>query len=233
MHTSTINVQTVLLAEEDPQTREFLTENLSADGYRVLSAFDRAKALALLSVNKPDLIVLDAGGDTLDVIDAVRSEEGLAGRVDPSTPMIVLSAQADELHRIRVLERGGDDILAKPFSYPELRARIAALLRRAYGESTPRLLCVGPLEIDTASHAVTLSGQRIELCRREYELLVHLASEPERVFTKTELLRSVWGFQSLGATRTVDSHACRLRRKLSAVGGRWVVNVWGVGYRLI
>ena len=96
----------------------------------------------------------------------------------------------------------------------------------------PRMLTVGALSINTESHMVTLSGQRIELCRREYELLVHLASEPDRVFTKTELLRSVWGFQSPGATRTVDSHACRLRRKLSARGGRWVVNVWGVGYRL-
>ena len=79
---------------------------------------------------------------------------------------------------------------------------------------------------------MSVSEQPVDLCRREYELLVHLASDPERVFTKTELLRSVWGFQTPGTTRTVDSHACRLRRKLSAVGGRWVVNVWGVGYRL-
>jgi CheY-like chemotaxis protein len=110
--------ETILLAEEDGAMRRCLAEHLTADGYRILEADDRAKALALLSVNQPDLIVLDVNGQTLAVIDAVRSGEGLAGRVDPQTPMIVLSAQADRIHRIRVLERGGDDIVAKPFAGP-------------------------------------------------------------------------------------------------------------------
>jgi DNA-binding response OmpR family regulator len=121
---------TILLAEEHDATRAFLHDNLSADGYRVLVAPDRAKALALLSTAHPDLIVVDINGQTLELLDTVRSGEGIAGRADPDTPMIVLSRDADRLQRIRLLERGGDDVVKKPFAYPELRARISAVLRR-------------------------------------------------------------------------------------------------------
>ena len=122
---------TILLAEEHDATRAFLADNLTADGYRVLVAPDRAKALALLSDRAPDLILVDVNGQTLELLDAVRSGEGIAGRADPDTPLIVLSRDADRLQRIRVLERGGDDVVRKPFAYPELRARIAAVLRRS------------------------------------------------------------------------------------------------------
>ena len=122
---------TILLAEEHDATRAFLADNLSADGYRVLIAPDRAKALALLCTAHPDLIVVDVNGQTLELLDAVRSGEGIAGRADPETPMIVLSRDADRLQRIRLLERGGDDVVKKPFAYPELRARIGAVLRRS------------------------------------------------------------------------------------------------------
>jgi DNA-binding response OmpR family regulator len=123
--------------------------------------------------------------------------------------------------------------MVKPFSYPELRLRIAALLRRADRGLRRGRLRVGELEVDPPSRNVTLRGRRVELSQKEFALLRTLAAEPTRVFTKEELLRTVWGFRSMGSTRTLDSHACRLRRKLGADGDRFVVNVWGVGYRLI
>jgi DNA-binding response OmpR family regulator len=225
--------QTILLAEEDDATRRFLADNLIADSYRVLVAYDRAKAFALLSVNQPDLIVIDVNGHTLEVLDAVRSGEGLAGLADPDTPMIVLSAWADRLHRIRVLERGGDDIVQKPFSYPELRARIVSLLRRAERRRAPQSLAVGSLRIDLTSREVRVADRPVALSRKEYELLLTLAGEPARVFTREELLRSVWGYPRDARTRTLDSHAYRLRRKLSGEGGeKFVSTVWGIGYRL-
>lgn len=232
---STIAEATILLAEEDDSTRAFLHENLSADGYRVLVAPDRAKALALLSTATPDLVVLDINGQTLELLDTVRAGEEIAGLADPDTPMIVLSGDADRLQRIRLLERGGDDVISKPFSYSELRARIVAVLRRS--EITRRGRCIlraGPIVIDARSREVRVAGRSAQLSAKEYELLVTLASEPTRVFTHAELLRDVWGFQTAGRTRTLDSHAWRLRCKLcDGTDHKLVVNVWGVGYRLL
>jgi len=232
---SDITEATILLAEEHDATRAFLQDNLSADGYRVLVAPDRAKALALLCTAHPDLIVVDVNGETLGLVDAVRSGEGIAGAADPDIPMIVMSRNADRLQRIRLLERGGDDVVKKPFAYPELRARIAAVLRRAQmTRRGRRLLRAGPLTIDVYNREVRVSGRPVELSATEYQLLVTLAGEPRRVFAREELLRSVWGFQTLGRSRTLDSHVHRLRHKLRDDGERrLVVNVWGVGYRLM
>jgi DNA-binding response OmpR family regulator len=140
---------------------------------------------------------------------------------------------ADAIDRVRALERGCDDFVPRPFSYAELRARIRAVLRRAI-PAVPDRLEAGKLVVDRRTRGVTVGGEPVSLAGREYELLVKLATEPERVFTKEELLREVWGFRSVGRTRTIDSHASRLRRKLSSAngGGEWVVNVWGVGYKL-
>jgi DNA-binding response OmpR family regulator len=154
---------TILVAEEHPATRNFLIDNLAADGYRTLAADDRPKALALLDVEHPDLVVVDINGDTLDLLDAVRSATGLASRVDPDTPLIALTGRSDAIHRIRLLERGGDDVVAKPFTYPELRARIAALLRRAEARSAPRLRRIGPVTIDVPGREVWVDDQRVEL----------------------------------------------------------------------
>ena len=123
--------------------------------------------------------------------------------------------------------------MAKPFSYGELRLRVAALLRRAQGRRAHGRVRVGPLEIDPDARSVRVAGVGVELSQKEFALLRALAADPTRVYTKEELLRGVWGYRSMGATRTLDSHACRLRAKLGAGGGgRWIVNVWGVGYRL-
>ena len=123
--------------------------------------------------------------------------------------------------------------MAKPAGYPELRARIAALLRRAAPHRCGQLIRIGDLDIDTRARRVALGGAPVELAKREYELLVHLARDPERVFEKDELIAALWGDKSYAASRTLDSHACRLREKLARRGDRsWVVNVWGVGYAL-
>jgi DNA-binding response OmpR family regulator len=223
----------ILLADEDAATRAFLAENLAADGYQLTLADSKAAALAKLETRQPDLVVCDVNGETLELLDAVRRADGLASRVDPDVPLIVLTARADELARVRYLDRGGDDVVAKPFSYPELRARVRALLRRSHGRRRRAVIQVAALRIDTVSREVRLGESTVELSAMEYALLTQLASEPTRVFTKHELLRDVWGFRAQGRTRTLDSHACRLRHKLTASGdARWIENIWGVGYRL-
>ena len=163
----------------------------------------------------------------------IREADGVASRINPDTPVLVLTGRAGELDRVRGFERGCDDYLAKPFSYPELRGRISALLRRSDRRARRGRLRTGELELDPASREVRLRGECLELSQKEFALLRTLATDPTRVFTKEELLRGVWGFRSLGSTRTLDSHACRLRHKLARDGDRFVVNVWGVGYRLV
>jgi DNA-binding response OmpR family regulator len=222
----------ILLAEEDSATRSFLAENLRADGYQVLEADHRQGALAKLSAHPVDLVICDVNGETLQLLDAVRQGPGLAGKLDPGVPLIVLTARPEEVTRLRFLDRGGDDVLRKPFSYPELLARVRALLRRAQRTQKPRLDSHG-LRIDTVAREVRVGERLVELAGMEYALLVHLAREPTRVYTKVELLRDVWHFQAEGRTRTLDPHACRLRRKLADAGApRLVQAIWGVGYRL-
>jgi DNA-binding response OmpR family regulator len=227
---------TILVVEDHRATRAFLAENLHADGYEPLEAETAGDAHRLLTTKFPDLAIVDLGlpdRDGLDLIRDVRRGDRLAGRVDPDLPMLVLSGRAGELDRLRGFDCGADDYLPKPFSYPELRARIAAMLRRADRRAGSGRLRVGPLEVDPLAREVWLDGKRVELSKKEFALLRALADDPTRVFTREELLRGVWGYRSLGTTRTLDSHASRLRRKLSVAGDRFVVNVWGVGYRLI
>jgi DNA-binding response OmpR family regulator len=227
---------TILVVEDDPVTRAYLADNLTADGYTTVVAAGIQEGLHLLQTTFPDLALVDVNlpdGSGLDVVRAVRTADGLASRVDPRTPVLVLSGRAAEVDRLRGFERGCDDFLAKPFSYPELRARIAALLRRTADRPTGGRLRVGVLELDPASREVRVDGQLVDLAAKEYALLLTLAHEPIRVFTKEELLRSVWGHRGMSQTRTLDSHACRLRAKLAVGGARFVVNVWGVGYRLV
>jgi len=228
---------TVLLVEDDPAIRTFLADNLTADGYELLVAGGERDALRVLERRRPDIAIVDLrlpdGGSGLSLIRRVRRADGLASRLDPALPLLVLSGCASELDRVRGFEAGADDYLAKPFSYPELKWRVAAVLRRARGGAQRGLLRVGELEVDPAARTVTLRGRRIRLAAKEFALLQALASAPTRVFAKDDLLRDVWGFRAPGATRTLDSHACRLRQKLAVTGDRFVINVWGVGYRLV
>jgi DNA-binding response OmpR family regulator len=227
---------TLLLVEDDPLVRTFLADNLSADGYEVLPAESVRDGLRLLVHKRPDLAIVDLGlpdGSGLDLIRRVRSADGVASRLDPGLPLVILTGRTSELDRVRGFERGADDFVCKPFSYAELRGRMAAILRRAQPRVALGRLRVGDLEIDPPSREVRLRGRRVELAQKEFALLKALAAFPTRVFTKEELLRDVWGFQAMGATRTLDSHACRLRQKLGTSGDRFVVNVWGVGYRLV
>lgn len=224
---------TVLVVDEDPVARDFLAENLRADGYLVQVARDRRSAIAQLTGRPPDIALVDVNGQTLGLLDSVRSAEPPAGGGDPNVPILVLSSGADELQRIRLLQRGGDDVVVKPFSYPELRARVEALLRRSRARAAPRILRAGPVTIDLRTRRVRVGDRGVELSPKEYGLLAVLASEPQRVHTRDELLHEVWGFRAPGCTRTLDSHASRLRAKLTACGAPGLVlNVWGVGYCL-
>jgi DNA-binding response OmpR family regulator len=221
----------ILIAENDDVARLFLSDNLEADGYRPVCAADSPEALELLSAT-PDALIVDVNGDTLGVIDAIREQTYPA--IDPNLPILVLTSRTDELHRTRILERGADDVLCKPYSYPELRARLGALLRRANARSSPHLLRAGSLRLDVRSRRAWVGEVEIEPLRgKEYQLLLTLIAEPERVFTREELLSSVWGLGSYARTRTLDSHAARLRARLQIGGERFVRNVWGVGYCLI
>ena len=227
---------TILVVEDDDTTRTFLADNLTADGFELLVAGSAGEALRLIETCFPDLALVDLGlpdRDGLELLRAVRDADGVASRADPALPILVVSGRTGELDRLRGFERGADDYLAKPFSYAELRARVTALLRRAEQRGRAGRMRIGELEVDPMARSVRLRGELVELSQREFALLRALAAEPTRVFTKEELLRSVWGFRTLGVTRTLDSHACRLRRKLSRDGERYIVNVWGVGYRLV
>jgi DNA-binding response OmpR family regulator len=232
----TVHAASILLVEDDPVVRTFLADNLTADGYEMLVAETFKDALRLLEYSHPDLAVIDIrlpDGSGLDLIRRVREADGIVSRLDPALPLVILSGCASELDRMRGFERGADDYVAKPFAYGELRLRIAAVLRRTRVRAQRGPLRVGELEVDPAGREARLSGRRVELAAKEFALLIALASQPTRVFTKDELLRDVWGYRSMGATRTLDSHACRLRQKLSRGGDRFVINVWGVGYRLV
>jgi DNA-binding response OmpR family regulator len=227
---------TILVIEDHRTTRTFLADNLSADGYDVIEAEDMSDGRRLLETTFPDLAIVDLGlpdGDGLELLAHVRAADRIAGRLDPDLPLLVLSGRVSELDRLRGFDRGCDDYMIKPFSYHELSVRVRALLRRTRRRPGAARLRVGSLEIDPASRQVWVRGEPIALSKKEYALLRALAGEPTRVFTREELLRGVWGFVALGHTRTLDSHAFRLRQKLNRAGDRFVVNVWGVGYRLV
>jgi DNA-binding response OmpR family regulator len=227
--------RTVLVVEDDATTRAFLLDNLAADGFRVAGAAGAREGLRAIELRQPALVVLDLtleDGNGLALLDRVRSSDGLATRVDPDLPVLVLSGRSGDADRVRSFARGADDHLCKPFLYAELLGRVRALLRRADWRRVQGVMRIGELTIDPATRAVRLSGRRIELSAKEFALLHALAEQPTRVYRKQELLRDVWGYLSLGKTRTLDAHACRLRKKLHGPGRPWVVNVRGVGYKL-
>jgi DNA-binding response OmpR family regulator len=223
---------TVVVCEDDDPTRELLCDHLTADRYRALPAPSASDALRLCGYNHPDAMLLDLGLPDAQGIDVLREIRGCGDRFDPELPVLVLSGRTSEADRMRGFEAGADDYLPKPFHYPELVARVAAILRRRAGRRQGPIR-IGELTVDGVTRRVLVGEREVRLANKEFALLRALASEPHRVFTKDELLRDVWGFRSQGRTRTLDSHASRLRRKLDPDGARYVFNCWGVGYRLL
>jgi DNA-binding response OmpR family regulator len=227
---------TILVAEDDATTRTFLADELAADGCELLVAETAKDALRLIETKFPDLAVLDVGlpdGSGLGIVRTIRGADAAASRIDRQLPVLVLSGRSSEHDRLRAFSAGADDFVPKPFSYQEVRARIDALLRRSEGRRRSGRLKVGPLELDPTTRDVRVSGRKVTLTQTEFALLRVLAGSPTTVHSKADLLRTVWGYRAQSSTRTLDSHACRLRQKLGVDGTRFVINVWGVGYRLI
>jgi DNA-binding response OmpR family regulator len=218
----------VLVAETEIETREYLGRQLRDDGFDVLDAGRRSEALELAERIRPAVVLLGE----LDLCQRLR--RGEPGRSwDRNVPVILLAPSSDPGERVRALDRGADDVMGRPFAYEELLARIRALLRRSM-TSTAEVLVAGDLVVDRTTRRVSVRDTLVCLSAKEFELLAWLAAEPHRVFTKEELLREVWGYRALGRTRTLESHASRLRKKLRiAADDDFVVNVWGVGYRLL
>jgi DNA-binding response OmpR family regulator len=198
-------------------------------------------AALLLAASEPELERHLPEDGFLLVSPQGRFDLVLAGDIDDvdkfaqQAPVIVIGkAEADAVDRVHAFRKGCDDYVPRPFDYQELVERIHAVLRRAR-PAAAEVLEAGPVRIDTRTRDVRVGGRRIHLSQKEYELLVQLAREPERVFTKEELLYEVWEYRAPARTRTLDSHASRLRRKLrdAGTGDPLVENVWGVGYRLL
>jgi DNA-binding response OmpR family regulator len=219
----------LLLADPTPLEPGYLERNLSSDGFDVVEAGWSSQALDIVERSRPDIVL---AGDT-ELCERLR--EGEPGRRwDRNIPVIVLTAAGtDPIERVRAFERGADDVAEREL-YPELVARIRAVLRRA-AAGPAEVLEVAELVVDRRARQVRVNGVPVALAAREFDLAVRLASDPTRVFSKDELLREVWGYRGRLVTRTVDSHASRLRNKLRAAGAEvpYVINVWGRGYRLL
>jgi DNA-binding response OmpR family regulator len=226
----------ILVVEDDREIADLVALHLSDAGWEVAWAADGAAAMrALREGAGPDLLVLDRmlpDGDGLEICRRLRAEGS-------GVPVLMLTARADEVDRVVGLEVGADDYLTKPFSVPELVARVRALFRRADGfgiapgEAGEQPVAAAGLHIDPAKRTVRAAGRDIELTAREFDLLLYLARHPGRVFTRSQLLDAVWGYTHQGYEHTVNSHINRLRAKLEpdSANPRYVITVWGVGYK--
>jgi DNA-binding response OmpR family regulator len=227
-------IATVIVCDGDESTLELLSDHLTSDYFEVLPASTGVDALRFCRYNSPDILVLsldlpDMPG--IDIIEAIREADGIEARFDPNLAIIALIGDTGD--RARAIELGADEYLPRPVSYDELKVRIKAVLRRRHNrhEKPTR---VGELLVDPARRKVTITEREIHLPKKEFVLLHVLATDPTRVFSKDELLRDVWGFKTpAGRTRTLDSHASRLRSKLDPEEKKYVVNCWGIGYSLV
>lgn len=226
--------QQILVIQADDCLGPAIVDQLLADEYPAKLAKSANHATVLARHEPPALIILgelDTTTSALALLRTIRTSDP-GSPWNPDVPIIMVSSECGQTDMLRAFDAGADDFLESPPTYLELRARLRAILRRT-GPNSHQVLQVGPLTIDARAHTATLHGTCLALRQMEYDLLVHLASEPTRVFRKSEILRTIWGYPEPNRTRTLDSHASRLRSKLNAVGGRWVINVRGVGYRLI
>jgi DNA-binding response OmpR family regulator len=221
----------LLVVEDERELGVILARHLEGEGHHVRWVSDGPSAVRAASEEEFDLIVLDwmlPGLDGLEVARRVRATH--------ATPILMLTARADEADRVLGLEVGADDYLTKPFSLREFLARVRAMLRRTQLtrdalESRPEPVSVGNLQIDPLARTVRVAGEATDLTPREYDLLLMLARHPGRTFSRDYLLERVWGPSYEGSDRVVDTTVVRLRRKLGSEGER-VTSVWGVGYRL-
>lgn len=215
---------TVLLVEDEAAVRELLAFHLNKAGFSVLEAGSAAEADELAAA--ADVIVLDWMLPGESGTQWLQRQRELQGGSAPRTPVLMLTARATEADKVDGLESGADDYLTKPFSNAELVARLRALLRRS---GRPDSVSVGPLSVRPAEGVAELNGRLLDLTRREFDLLSHLATHAGRVCSRSELLDRVWGEDFMGTDRTVDQHVAQLRALL---GSDWIRTVRGRGYRL-
>ena len=221
--------KTVLIVEDDRNIADLLRLYLEKEGYEVAIAHDGLRGVELFREKQPSLVLLDVmlpGMDGWGVCRTIRSES--------KTPIIMLTAKSETEDKVAGLKQGADDYITKPFEMKEVLARIEAVLRRSgiEPEKASRRLTFDKLIIDMDAFELTVDGKKVPTPPKEMELLYHLASTPNRVYTRNQLLDEVWGFDYFGDTRTVDVHIKRLREKLEGVSDQWELKtVWSVGYK--
>ena len=221
---------TVLIVEDDHNIAELLQMYLEKEGYKVLQAYDGGQGLELFRSKNPDLVLLDIMMPVMDGYELCRII-----RAESKTPVIMLTAKGETDDKVDGLKAGADDYITKPFQMREVLARIEAVLRRADCAPTAkntRRLSFENMTIDMDSFELTINGKKVDTPPKEMELLFFLASTPNRVYTRNQLLDEVWGFDYFGDSRTVDVHVKRLREKLEGASEKWSLKtVWGVGYK--
>ena len=218
----------ILIVEDDPEIAMLERDYLEIEGFETQVAGDGGKGVELFRSFQPDLVLLDI---MLPVMDGWSVCAHI--REKAKTPIIMLTAKSEVNDRITGLEMGADDYLVKPFEMKELMARINAVLRRSeIPDDTRKRLVFDKLEINLDSYELLVDGKKVDTPPKELELLYHLASTPNRVYTRNQLLDEVWGFDYFGDSRTVDVHIKRLREKIENVSDQWELKtVWGVGYK--
>ena len=218
----------ILVVEDDRNISDLIRMYLEKEGFEVTAAFDGGTAVEKFKEIQPDLVLLDI---MLPVMDGWAVCQKI--REMSKTPIIMLTAKSEVFDKVTGLEMGADDYIVKPFEMKELIARINAVLRRTeIPDDTRKRLVFDKLVIDLDSYELIVDGKKIDTPPKELELLYHLASTPNRVYTRNQLLDEVWGFDYFGDSRTVDVHIKRLREKVENVSDEWELKtVWGVGYK--
>jgi DNA-binding response OmpR family regulator len=225
---ATATSKTVLVVDDEPTLVATLKYNLEHEGYKVVTASDGDKAIALARAERPDLMILDLMLPAVDGLEVCRIL-----RREMSLPILMLTARAGEVDKVVGLEIGADDYVTKPFSTRELLARVRALLRRTVTPLDEEVLVSGDLRVDMKRREVTRGDKPVELKPKEMELLIYFMRNKGRAFTREQLLREVWGYDFYGDSRTVDVHVSWLRQKIEDEPGKPVriLTVRGVGYR--
>lgn len=224
-----MTAEKILVVDDDVNICELLRLYLEKDGYSVIIVNDGMEAISAFQDSKPDLVLLDIMLPKLDGWQVCREI-----RKTSDTPIIMLTAKGETFDKVLGLELGADDYVVKPFDAKEVVARVKAVLRRSGGNPTETVKEVryDKLVINLTNYELRVNGEQIDTPPKELELIYHLASNPNRVFTRDQLLDEVWGFDYYGDSRTVDVHVKRLREKLEGVSDKWMLKtVWGVGYK--